>query len=77
MIGAPIFEGGEEHPELPRERRRVGKKERSGGTSRRLIQAFQEVSSSLAALDTLASSEIAADRSVKRFEKSVQISNDR
>jgi len=42
-----------------------------------VIQAFQEVSSSLAALDKLAGSEEAQIRSVKALEKSVQISTDR
>ena len=42
-----------------------------------VIQAFQEVSSSLAALEKLAGSESEQARSVKALEKSVQISNDR
>src|SRR5262249_1814979 len=42
-----------------------------------VIQAFQEVSSSLAALEKLAGSEVEQTRSVKALEKSVQISNDR
>ena len=42
-----------------------------------VIQAFQEVSSSLVALEKLAGSEVEQARSVKALEKSVQISNDR
>ena len=42
-----------------------------------VIQAFQEVSTSLAALEKLAGSETEQARSVKALEKSVQISNDR
>ena len=42
-----------------------------------VIQAFQEVSTSLAALDKLAGAESEQARSVKALEKSVQISNDR
>lgn len=42
-----------------------------------MIQAFQEVSTSLAALEKLAGSESEQARSVKALEKSVQISNDR
>jgi outer membrane protein, multidrug efflux system len=42
-----------------------------------VIQAFQEVSTSLAALDKLAGAETEQARSVKALEKSVQISNDR
>src|SRR5215471_2289039 len=42
-----------------------------------VIQAFQEVSTSLAALEKLAGAEVEQTRSVKALEKSVQISNDR
>jgi multidrug efflux system outer membrane protein len=42
-----------------------------------VIQAFQEVSTSLAALEKLAGAETEQVRSVKALEKSVQISNDR
>lgn len=42
-----------------------------------VIQAFQEVSTSLAALDKLAGAETEQIRSVKALEKSVQVSNDR
>lgn len=42
-----------------------------------VIQAFQEVSTSLAALEKLAGAEVEQVRSVKALEKSVQISNDR
>jgi len=42
-----------------------------------VIQAFQEVSTSLAALEKLAGSEAEQTRSVKALEKSVQISSDR
>jgi multidrug efflux system outer membrane protein len=42
-----------------------------------VIQAFQEVSTSLSALDKLAGAEAEQVRSVKALEKAVQISNDR
>jgi multidrug efflux system outer membrane protein len=42
-----------------------------------VIQAFQEVSTSLAALDKLAGAEAEQARSVKALQKSVEISNDR
>lgn len=42
-----------------------------------VIQAFHEVSTSLAALGKLAGSESEPARSAKALEKSVQISNDR
>ena len=42
-----------------------------------VIQAFQEVSTSLAALEKLAGAETEQIRSVKALEKSVQISQDR
>ncbi len=75
MIVGPIFEGGKN---IQNYRASVAAwEEEKWRYEQAVIQAFQEVSSSLAALDKLASSEIEQIRSVKALEKSVQISNDR
>lgn len=74
LVG-PIFQGGKN---LQNYRAAVaGWEEAKWRYERAVIQAFQEVSSSLAALDKLAGAETEQARSVRALEKSVQISNDR
>jgi multidrug efflux system outer membrane protein len=75
MLAGPIFEGGKN---IQNYRASVAAwEEVKWQYEQAIIQAFQEVSTSLAALDKLASSEIEQIRSVKALEKSVQVSNDR
>ena len=75
MLVGPIFEGGKN---LQNYRATVAAwEEVKWRYEQAVIQAFQEVSSSRAALEKLASAEIEQVRSVKALEKSVQVSNDR
>jgi multidrug efflux system outer membrane protein len=75
MLVGPIFEGGKN---IQNYRASVAAwEEVKWQYEQAVIQAFQEVSTSLAALDKLASSEIEQIRSVKALEKSVKISTDR
>jgi multidrug efflux system outer membrane protein len=75
MLVGPIFEGGKN---IQNYRASVAAwEEVKWRYEQSVIQAFQEVSTSLAALDKLASSETEQIRSVKALEKSVQVSNDR
>jgi NodT family efflux transporter outer membrane factor (OMF) lipoprotein len=74
LVG-PIFQGGKN---LQNYRATVAAwEEAKWRYEQAVIQAFQEVSSSLAALDKLAGAEAEQARSVRALEKSVQISTDR
>lgn len=74
-LAGPLFDGGRI---LGNYRASVAAAEEAKWRyERAVIQAFQEVSTSLAALDKLAGSETEQVRSVKALEKAVQISTDR
>jgi outer membrane protein, multidrug efflux system len=75
MLTGPIFQGGKI---LGNYRATVAAwEEMKWKYEQAVIQAFQEVSTSLAALEKLAGAETEQIRSVKALEKSVQISQDR
>jgi len=74
-ITGPIFQGGKIYQNFKASEALA--EEAKWRYEQAVIQAFQEVSTSLAALEKLAGSEIEQGRSVKALEKSVQISNDR
>ena len=75
MITGPIFQGGKIYQNY--KATEAAAEEAKWRYEQAVIQAFQEVSTSLAALDKLAGAEVDQARSVKALEKSVQISNDR
>jgi outer membrane protein, multidrug efflux system len=75
MITGPIFQGGKIYQNY--KATEAAAEEAKWRYEQAVIQAFQEVSTSLAALEKLAGSEVNQTRSVKALEKSVQISNDR
>ncbi len=74
-LAGPLFDGGRI---LGNYRASVAAAEEAKWKyERAVIQAFQEVSTSLAALDKLAGAEVEQVRSVKALQKAVQISTDR
>lgn len=75
MIMGPLFQGGKiyQNYKATEAAAAVAKWQ----YEQAVIQAFQEVSTSLAALEKLAGAETDQARSVRALEKSVQISNDR
>ena len=75
MIVGPLFQGGKiyQNYKATEAAAAVAKWQ----YEQAVIQAFQEVSTSLAALEKLAGAETDQARSVRALEKSVQISNDR
>ncbi len=75
MITGPIFQGGKIYQNY--KATEAAAEEAKWRYEQAVIQAFQEVSTSLAALEKLAGAETDQARSVKALEKSVQISNDR
>ena len=75
MITGPIFQGGKIYQNY--KATVAAAEEAKWRYEQSVIQAFQEVSTSLAALEKLAGAESDQARSVKALEKSVQISNDR
>jgi multidrug efflux system outer membrane protein len=75
QIAGPIFQGGKLYQNY--KAALATAEEAKWRYEQQVIQAFQEVSTSLAALEKLAGSETEQARSVKALEKSVQISNDR
>ena len=75
MLTGPIFQGGKIYQNY--KAAIATAEEAKWRYEQQVIQAFQEVSTSLAALEKLAGSEVDQARSVKALEKSVQISNDR
>jgi multidrug efflux system outer membrane protein len=75
MITGPIFQGGKIYQNY--KATEAAAEEAKWRYEQAVIQAFQEVSTSLAALEKLAGAEADQARSVKALEKSVQISNDR
>jgi multidrug efflux system outer membrane protein len=75
MLVGPIFEGGKNYYNY--QASIAAWEEVKWRYEQAVIQAFQEVSSSLAALDKLAGSETEQIRSVKALAKSVEVSNDR
>jgi multidrug efflux system outer membrane protein len=75
MLMGPIFQGGKI---LQNYRGTVAAwEETKWRYEQAVLQAFQEVSSSLAALDKLAGAETEQTRSVRALQKSVEFSNDR
>ena len=75
MLVGPIFEGGKNY--FNYQASIAAWEEVKWRYEQAVIQAFQEVSTSLAALDKLAGAETEQIRSVKALTKSVQVSNDR
>jgi multidrug efflux system outer membrane protein len=75
MIAGPIFQGGRIYQNF--KATEAAAEEAKWKYEQAVIQAFQEVSTSLAALEKLAGAETDQARSVRALEKSVQISNDR
>ena len=75
MIAGPIFQGGRIYQNF--KATEAAAEEAKWRYEQAVIQAFQEVSTSLAALEKLAGAEVDQARSVRALEKSVQISNDR
>ncbi len=75
MITGPIFQGGRIYQNF--KATEAAAEEAKWRYEQAVIQAFQEVSTSLAALEKLAGAETDQARSVRALEKSVQISNDR
>jgi multidrug efflux system outer membrane protein len=75
MITGPIFQGGKIYQNF--KATEAAAEEAKWRYEQAVIQAFQEVSTSLAALEKLAGAETDQARSVRALEKSVQISNDR
>lgn len=74
-LAGPIFQGGKIYQNYKASV--AAAEEAKWRYEQAVIQAFQEVSTSLAALEKLAGSEGEQARSVKALDKSVQISNDR
>jgi multidrug efflux system outer membrane protein len=75
MLVGPIFQGGKIYQNY--KATEAAAAEAKWRYEQAVIQAFQEVSTSLAALEKLAGAETDQARSVRALEKSVQISNDR
>jgi len=75
MITGPIFQGGKIYQNY--KATEAAAEEAKWRYEQSVIQAFQEVSTSLAALEKLAGAESDQARSVKALAKSVEISNDR
>jgi len=75
QLTGPLFQGGKIYQNYKASQALA--EEAKWKYEQAVIQAFQEVSSSLVALEKLAGSEVEQSRSVKALEKSVQISNDR
>jgi multidrug efflux system outer membrane protein len=75
QLTGPLFQGGKIYQNYKASQALA--EEAKWKYEQAVIQAFQEVSTSLAALEKLAGSEVEQARSVKALEKSVQISNDR
>jgi multidrug efflux system outer membrane protein len=75
QLTGPIFQGGKIYQNYKASEALA--EEAKWQYEQAVIQAFQEVSTSLAALEKLAGSEVEQARGVKALEKSVQISNDR
>jgi outer membrane protein, multidrug efflux system len=75
MLMGPIFQGGKIYQNY--KATEAAAEEAKWRYEQAVIQAFQEVSTSLAALEKLAGAETDQARSVRALEKSVQISNDR
>jgi len=75
QLTGPLFQGGKIYQNYKASQALA--EEAKWKYEQAVIQAFQEVSTSLVALEKLAGSEVEQARSVKALEKSVQISNDR
>ena len=75
QLTGPLFQGGKIYQNYKASQALA--EEAKWKYEQAVIQAFQEVSTSLVALEKLAGSEVEQSRSVKALEKSVQISNDR
>jgi outer membrane protein, multidrug efflux system len=75
MLMGPLFQGGKIYQNF--KATEAAAEEAKWRYEQAVIQAFQEVSTSLAALEKLAGAETDQARSVRALEKSVQISNDR
>jgi len=75
QLTGPLFQGGKIYQNYKASQALA--EEAKWKYEQAVIQAFQEVSTSLAALEKLAGSEVEQARSVKALEKSVQIANDR
>ena len=75
QLTGPLFQGGKIYQNYKASQALA--EEAKWKYEQAVIQAFQEVSSSLVALEKLAGSEVEQSRSVKALEKAVQISNDR